>query len=93
MVGRCRDSGVPGGGGEIAYGDGHVWLTVFQIPLTKIDAATNTVVKQWVGPGGDAVDCTDNGLFDTHHELDQPMITMPQVLANGQLSAPLLKAR
>ena len=47
--------GVPGGGGEIAYGEGSVWLTVFQIPLTRIDPATNQVAQQWVGPGGDAV--------------------------------------
>jgi hypothetical protein len=32
-----------------------VWLTVFQIPLTEIDPVTNTVIRQWVGPGGDAV--------------------------------------
>jgi YVTN family beta-propeller protein len=47
--------GVPGTGGEIAFGEGYIWLTVFQIPLTQIDPKTNTVVKQWVGPGGDAV--------------------------------------
>ena len=47
--------GVPGGGGEIAYGEGYVWVTVFEIPLTQIDPATNKVVKQWSGPGGDAV--------------------------------------
>ena len=47
--------GVPGGGGEISYGNGSVWLTVFQIPLTRIDAETNKVVQQWTGPGGDAV--------------------------------------
>ena len=47
--------GVPGGGGEIAYGEGFVWVTVFEIPLTQIDPDTNRVVKQWVGPGGDAV--------------------------------------
>jgi|HigsolmetaAR202D_1030399.scaffolds.fasta_scaffold05258_2 Uncharacterized conserved protein len=47
--------GVPGPGGEIAYGEGFVWLTVFQIPLTQIDPNTNQVVRQWVGPGGDAV--------------------------------------
>jgi YVTN family beta-propeller protein len=47
--------GVPGTGGEIAYGEGYIWLTVFQIPLTQIDPKTNTVMKQWVGPGGDAV--------------------------------------
>jgi streptogramin lyase len=47
--------GVPGGGGEIAYGEGYVWVTVFEIPLTQIDPETNKVVKQWGGPGGDSV--------------------------------------
>lgn len=47
--------GVPGGGGEIAYGAGHVWVTVFQIPLSEIDPATNTVIRQWTGAGGDSV--------------------------------------
>jgi virginiamycin B lyase len=47
--------GLPGTGGELAFGAGHVWATVFQIPLSKIDPATNTVVKQWVGAGGDSV--------------------------------------
>jgi YVTN family beta-propeller protein len=47
--------GVPGGGGEIAYGEGYVWVTVFDIPLTQIDPNNNKVVKQWFGPGGDAV--------------------------------------
>jgi len=47
--------GIPGTGGEIAYGEGHVWATVFQIPLSEIDPATNQVVKQWSGPGGDSV--------------------------------------
>jgi len=49
------DVGLPGTGGELAFGDGHVWATVFQIPLSKIDPATNQVVKQWVGAGGDSV--------------------------------------
>jgi YVTN family beta-propeller protein len=47
--------GVPGGGGEIAYGDGYVWVTVFDIPLSQIDPDTNKVIKQWIGPGGDSV--------------------------------------
>jgi len=49
------EAGIPGGGGEISYGEGFVWATVFEIPLTQIDPATNQVVKQWVGAGGDAV--------------------------------------
>src|SRR5215831_10915216 len=36
-------------------GGGFVWATIFQIPITKIDPATNTVVKQWTGAGGDSV--------------------------------------
>jgi YVTN family beta-propeller protein len=47
--------GIPGTGGELAFGEGHVWATVFQIPLSMIDPAKNAVVKQWVGAGGDSV--------------------------------------
>jgi virginiamycin B lyase len=47
--------GVPGTGGEIAFGEGHVWATVFEIPISEIDPATNQVVKQWFGPGGDSI--------------------------------------
>jgi DNA-binding beta-propeller fold protein YncE len=49
------EAGIPGGGGEAAFGDGHVWFTVFDFPITKIDAKTNKVVAQWAGPGGDAI--------------------------------------
>lgn len=47
--------GIPGFGGDIDYGADSVWLTVFDVPLTRIDAATNTVVKQWIGKGGDSL--------------------------------------
>jgi virginiamycin B lyase len=47
--------GIPGPGGEIAYGEGYVWVTIMQVPLTQIDPNTNKVVKQWFGEGGDAV--------------------------------------
>ena len=47
--------GIPGTGGEIATGGGAVWVTVFQIPLSRIDAKTNQVTQQFAGPGGDAV--------------------------------------
>ena len=47
--------GVPGTGGEIAFGEGQVWATVFEIPISEIDPATNKVVKQWFGPGGDSI--------------------------------------
>jgi virginiamycin B lyase len=47
--------GIPGTGGEIAFGQGAVWATVFQIPMSRIDPATNTVVQQWTGAGGDSI--------------------------------------
>jgi virginiamycin B lyase len=46
---------VPGTGGEIAYGEGAVWVTMFKFPITKIDSKSNSVVKQWTGPGGDSI--------------------------------------
>jgi YVTN family beta-propeller protein len=49
------DVGASGGGGDIAYGEGYVWVTMFDIPLSQIDPDTNKVIKQWMGPGGDAV--------------------------------------
>ena len=49
------DVGIPGTGGEIAFGEGSVWATVFEIPISRIDPATNTVVAQWRGPGGDSI--------------------------------------
>jgi hypothetical protein len=49
------EAGIPGAGGEIAFGEGHVWATIPQIPISEIDPETNAVVKQWVGPGGDSI--------------------------------------
>ncbi len=48
-------AGLPGHGGEIAFGFGAVWATLDKIPLTRIDASSNAVVRQWVGEGGDSI--------------------------------------
>jgi YVTN family beta-propeller protein len=47
--------GVPGGGGDIAVGEGSVWVTAFEYPLSRIDPSRNLVVQQFTGKGGDAV--------------------------------------
>jgi virginiamycin B lyase len=47
--------GVLGSGGEIAYGLDQIWVTAFTIPLSEIDPATNRVIRQWTGAGGDSV--------------------------------------
>jgi YVTN family beta-propeller protein len=47
--------GIPGTGGDICYGADSIWTTVFDVPLTQIDASTNKVLHQWIGPGGDSL--------------------------------------
>jgi virginiamycin B lyase len=49
------EAGIPGAGGDISVGEGFVWVAAKNIPLTKIDPATNKVVVQFVGRGGDAL--------------------------------------
>jgi virginiamycin B lyase len=48
-------AGIPGTGGDIDYGAGSVWLSVFDVPLTRVEATTNRVLKQWIGKGGDSL--------------------------------------
>lgn len=47
--------GLPGSGGDIAFGDGKVWVTEVGVPLTAIDARDNRPLVQWKGPGGDSL--------------------------------------
>jgi virginiamycin B lyase len=48
-------AGLPGPGGDICYGAGAVWVSVFDVPLTLIEPGSNRVVRQWVGTGGDSL--------------------------------------
>jgi virginiamycin B lyase len=47
--------GVPGTGGDIATGEGAVWLSIRGMPVIRIDPESNKVTAQLVGPGGDAM--------------------------------------
>jgi YVTN family beta-propeller protein len=47
--------GIPGTGGEIAFGEGYVYATVFEIPISQIDPSSNKVIRQWLGAGGDSI--------------------------------------
>jgi len=49
------EAGIPGGGGEIAVGEGAVWATSFGFPITRIDPHSNAVAQQFFGSGGDAI--------------------------------------
>jgi streptogramin lyase len=48
-------AGLAGPGGDIKFGAGKVWATVTGVPLTRIDAGTGRIEKQWTGPGGDSL--------------------------------------
>jgi streptogramin lyase len=58
-------AGIPGLGGEIAYGGGSVWATVFGYPITRVDPGLNKVVDQWVGEGGDSIRFAHGSLWLT----------------------------
>jgi virginiamycin B lyase len=60
--------GIPGAGGDIGYGAESVWPTVFGVPLTRIDAKTNKVVRQWVGKGGDSLRFGFDSLWITDYK-------------------------
>jgi virginiamycin B lyase len=60
--------GIPGTGGDVDYGAESVWLTVFDVPLTRVDATTNRVVKQWIGKGGDSLRFGFDSLWITNYK-------------------------
>ena len=62
------DAGIPGPGGDIASGGGSVWVTMHDVPLTRIDPETNKVVQQWVGPGGDSLRLGHGSLWLTNYK-------------------------
>lgn len=70
-VSATIEVGVPGEGGDIAVGQGAVWVTAIGKPLSRIDPATNRVVTQYVGKGGDALRVGFGSLWLSNHELHE----------------------
>ncbi len=60
------EAGIPGEGGEIAFGFDTVWATVFGFPITRIDPVTNQVTAQWAGAGGDSIRAGHGSLWLTN---------------------------
>ena len=61
-------TGIPGVGGDIGYGADSVWATVFDVPLTRIDATTNEVARQWIGKGGDSLRFSHGSIWLTDYK-------------------------
>ncbi len=72
--------GVPGEGGDIDTGAGAVWVTAMGKPLSRIDPATNQVVKQFVGKGGDALRVGHGSLWLSNHEFQEVWRIDPKAL-------------
>lgn len=72
--------GVPGEGGDIDTGEGAVWVTAMGKPLSRIDPATNQVVKQYVGKGGDALRVGHGSLWLSNHEFEEVWRIDPKAL-------------
>jgi virginiamycin B lyase len=70
-VSATIEVGVPGAGGDIAVGEGAAWVTAIGKPLSKIDPATNRVVAQYVGKGGDALRVGLGSLWLSNHEFHE----------------------
>jgi virginiamycin B lyase len=47
--------GTPGHGGDIGFGAGQVWTTMPKVPLSMIDAKSQSLKCRWTGPGGDSL--------------------------------------
>jgi streptogramin lyase len=60
--------GTPGHGGDISYAGGHIFSTMPKTPLSIIDAATNRVMCQWVGPGGDSLGIGHGAIWLTDYQ-------------------------
>jgi streptogramin lyase len=52
---RTIPLGVQTRGGDIKYGGGVVWITLFKTPLTAINARSGKLQCQWSGAGGDSM--------------------------------------
>jgi streptogramin lyase len=57
-VSKTIDLAVPEIQGALAIGDGSVWVTATGFPLTRIDPVAETVVQQFWGEGGGAIQFT-----------------------------------
>jgi streptogramin lyase len=60
--------GTPGHGGDISFGGGMVWTTVWKTPLSVVDGASATLLCQWKGPGGDSLGIGDGAIWLTDYK-------------------------
>jgi virginiamycin B lyase len=74
--------GVPGPGGDIATGNGFVWVSADGTPISQIDPSTNSLVRQFRGgSGADALRVAYNSVWISDHKRGQVWrIPLPALL-------------
>jgi virginiamycin B lyase len=75
--------GVPGTGGDIAAGEGAVWVSARTIPVSRIDPATNRVTAQFAGAGGDALRAGSGFVWLSNGRNSNVWRFMPSKLPSG----------
>jgi virginiamycin B lyase len=59
----------PGHGGDIKFGEGMVWSSFENVPLSIVDTANKSELScQWSGAGGDALDVGHGSLWLTDYK-------------------------
>ena len=77
--------GTPGHGGDIAFGANVIWTTMANIPLTATATQTNTVLRQWRGPGGDSLAIGHGAIWLTnYHKGTLTRLRLEDALAHVQ---------
>jgi len=92
-VSKTIELAVPGAEGEIAFGDGFIWVTQTGFPLARIDAATETVAQQFYGEGGGAIAVSPGAICPVYqNEARYATVSYPSVASVKSLNTPWLAA-
>jgi streptogramin lyase len=62
-VSKTIDLAVPRASGSLAFGDGSLWVSLVNFPLTRIDPKSDTVVQQFYGAGGGTIQASPGALW------------------------------
>jgi virginiamycin B lyase len=80
---RTTPLGTPGHGGDISFGADKVWTTMPKIPLSMIDAKTQSLECRWAGPGGDSLAVGHDSIWLTdYHAGNISRFSLKDVLAH-----------
>jgi virginiamycin B lyase len=75
--------GTPGHGGDIGFGADKIWTTMPKVPLSAIDAKSNSLECQWAGPGGDSLAIGHGAIWLTdYHAGNISRFSLKDVLAH-----------